>query len=307
MRSSTISCIAFLVKIPSSSSSHRPHPAFVNRNILPVMTTAFDTNIVFAGANDGGDGLYDAEEAAALDAHDISDPGMEGAAMERAVIMAVEFKEQQIQKGKDELLEVGDAEANFAHDLSDAAAIEHANKISVGDSDDKDADADTTQFDAEEAAAVDAHDVSDAGIEGAAMERSVIVADELIHELQSKRKEDAAMLENAKIMGEELIKELQTSRKEGAATVENANAISAENNGAKDADATLFDAEEAAAVDAHDVSDAGIEGAAMERSVIVADELIRELQSKRKEDAAMLENAKIMGEELIKELQTKRE
>lgn len=40
------------------------------------------------------DEIYDSEEAAANDAHDVSDPGMEAAAMERAVMMAHEMLEQ---------------------------------------------------------------------------------------------------------------------------------------------------------------------------------------------------------------------
>ena len=42
--------------------------------------------------------LFDAEEAAAIDAHDVNDSGLEAAAMERAVMMAEEFKEQQMKK-----------------------------------------------------------------------------------------------------------------------------------------------------------------------------------------------------------------
>src|SRR5210317_1899051 len=44
------------------------------------------------------DSLFDEEEAAAIDAHDISDPGMEAAAMEWAVMLAAEYKEQQMKK-----------------------------------------------------------------------------------------------------------------------------------------------------------------------------------------------------------------
>jgi len=42
--------------------------------------------------------LYDAEEAAAVDAHDVSDPGMEAAAMERAVFLAEEIISNQKEK-----------------------------------------------------------------------------------------------------------------------------------------------------------------------------------------------------------------
>ena len=48
----------------------------------------------------GEDSLFDDEEAAAIDAHDISDPGMEAAAMERAVMLAAEYNEEQMKKNE---------------------------------------------------------------------------------------------------------------------------------------------------------------------------------------------------------------
>ena len=51
-------------------------------------------------ATAGDDSLFDEEEAAAIDAHDISDPGMEAAAMERAVMLAAEYKKEQMKKNQ---------------------------------------------------------------------------------------------------------------------------------------------------------------------------------------------------------------
>jgi len=188
MTSNIILCIVVLGSIPSGSSSYRPHPAFINHISLVETRPFLDRNRVFA-AKDNDDAFFDAEEAAAVDAHDVSDPGIEGAAMERAVIMAEEFHEEHIKRNKDDLLEVRDVEANFAHDLSDAAAVEHANKISLEDSrNEKEAkDNDAPLYDAEEAAAFDAHGVSDPGMEGAAMERAVMMAEEFKEQQETNR------------------------------------------------------------------------------------------------------------------------
>ena len=176
-------------------------------------------------ATKSDDTLFDAEEAAAIDAHDVSDPGVEGAAMERAVIMAAEFKEEQ-QKNTDvehehdmtsffdksktllrdfmrrklnrDMMKVEDVEANFAHDLSDIAAMEHANEVVLLDDEDDITDVnDISLFDAEEAAALDAHDVSDAGVEGAAMERAVIMAAEFKKQQQKKKENDIMKIRDA--------------------------------------------------------------------------------------------------------------
>ena len=90
-------------------------------------------------------------EAAVIDAHDLSDPGIEAASMEAAVVLAADLAEEQM-KGHDEhektvasyfdkmktmfqtfsqrhlyndLFEIKDAESEFATDLSNVAAVEH--------------------------------------------------------------------------------------------------------------------------------------------------------------------------------------
>ena len=59
------------------------YPSIQNANIVSTLA---------AGIPD--ESILDAEEAAAIDAHDVSDAGMEGAAMERAVILAEEMKKK---------------------------------------------------------------------------------------------------------------------------------------------------------------------------------------------------------------------
>jgi hypothetical protein len=109
--------------------------------------------------------LYDAEEAAAMDAHDVSDPGMEGAAMERSAMLA------------EDLLHAKKGEKKANHKL-------RAPKRSDGKIGRlyryKSTIAHQEVYEAEEAAAFDAHDVSDAGMEAAAMERAVMMAADMM-------------------------------------------------------------------------------------------------------------------------------
>ncbi|GFH52067.1 predicted protein [Chaetoceros tenuissimus] len=64
----------------------------------------------------------------------------------------------------------------------------------------------------------------------------------------------------------------------------------------KASNSEIFDAEEAAYFDAHDLSDAGIESAAMERSVMIAYEMTEKLHS-RKTNTPIHEN--ILSEESV--------
>jgi len=222
MMRASILCIVLLSKTSSGSSrtSYRPHPTFINH--IYTVVKVRPSKIITAQQSD--DTLFDAEEAAAIDAHDVSDAGVEGAAMERAVIMAAEFKEEQqknievehehmtsfFDKSKTllrdfmrrnlnrDMMKVKDAEANFAHDLSDIAAMEHANEVLLDEEEDDITDInDMSLFDAEEAAALDAHDVSDAGVEGAAMERAVIMAAEFKKQQQREKENDILKIRDA--------------------------------------------------------------------------------------------------------------
>ena len=125
------------------------YPSIQNANIVSTLAVGIPD-----------ESILDAEEAAAIDAHDVSDAGMEGAAMERAVILAEEFKRDHKRTEKN-------ATADKSFEVKRTNSDEHT----TNDSDDL--------FEAEEAAAFDAHDLSDAGLEAAAMERAVILAEDM--------------------------------------------------------------------------------------------------------------------------------
>jgi hypothetical protein len=61
-------------------------------------------------------------------------------------------------------------------------------------------------------------------------------------------------------------------------------------------DDDIFDAEEAAAYDAHDISDAGIESAAMERAVMMA---YRMMANRRKSLKTQLDHVKCAEDEMV--------
>ena len=161
----------------SSAFARMPKP------FLYMRTTIKLDDKVSPNYADVDDSLFDAEEAAAIDSHDLSDPGLEAAAMERAVMLAEEYKQQQLKKK-------GDMERRRSSELcvGGAALIR-----SLDEQHDKVREAnmstdDESLFEAEEAAAIDAHDVNDSGLEAAAMERAVMMAEEF-KEQQMKKKE----------------------------------------------------------------------------------------------------------------------
>jgi len=128
----------------------------------------------------GDDSLFDSEEAAAIDAHDLNDPGLEGAAMERAVMLAEEYKEQQLKKKEmDRRNEPCVGGAALINSLEE----QHAEVRKTAFTTDED-----SLLDAEDAAAIDAHDLSDSGLEAAAMERAVMLAEEYKEQQIKKNK-----------------------------------------------------------------------------------------------------------------------
>ena len=163
----SLALAALLVELPSLSC-HRLDPAFIHRRVS-IKSRPFNNNnqiLLF------DESLFEAEEAAAFDAHDVSDAGMEAAAMEAAVIIAADLKEHPLEKEKA-------SKEEKPHDPI-------VGKVHMLPREEEDAEL----LDAEDAAAYDAHDVSDAGMEGAAMERAVIMAEELKEQACSKTKED---------------------------------------------------------------------------------------------------------------------
>ncbi len=193
---SVILCSIVLLGPAQSSNSLRP--AFISHTFLNPKPS-------LAATKEDDALLLDAEEAAAVDAHDIGDPGIEGAAMESAVIMAADYEREHpshdsihievdddVDNGKpqksiigkikslfhhddddevneEDLKQLHDVEAKYAHDLSDVAAMEHANQVTeVADRKKVEEDVLT----AEDLAANYAHDLSDV----AALEHIKMVA-----------------------------------------------------------------------------------------------------------------------------------
>ena len=102
-------------------------------------------------------------EAAVIDAHDVSDPGIEAASMEAAVVLAADLAEEQMKKHDEhkktfsnkmksmfqtfsrrhlykDLAKVKDEEAKFAKDLSNAAAVEHVEEEELQEDEMRDED-----------------------------------------------------------------------------------------------------------------------------------------------------------------------
>ena len=141
----------------------------------------------------GDDSLFEAEEAAAIDSHDVSDPGLEGAAMERAVMLAEEYKVEQmknkkVMERKSEPCKGGAALINSLDEQQEKIRTAY---LSTDEE---------SLLDAEEAAAIDAHDVNDSGLEAAAMERAVMLAEE--YKEQQMKKNDKKKVDRIKAIEE---------------------------------------------------------------------------------------------------------
>jgi len=196
--------------------------------------------------------LLEAEKAAAFYAHDVSDAGFEAAAMERAVMMAEELKEKTHEKEGIEQRSQG----------KDVQKKEKASTTSGGT--DLTVEEEEELLEAEEAAAFDAHDVSDPGLEAAAMERAVMMAEELKEGASVVRKPMRKLPVTSKSV--EKTENTQKNSEDTSLTAE---------------EEELLEAEDAAALDAHDVSDAGFEAAAMERAVMMAEEFKEKAHAKQ--------------------------
>ena len=112
--------------------------------------------------------LLEAEELAAIDAHDLSDPGMEAAAEERAVMMA-----HDVAKALKESLARNQSPRNKRDQWNEEHLQYHE-------------ETNEELLEAEELAAIDAHDLSDAGMEAAAEERAVMMAQEMVRKIKKK-------------------------------------------------------------------------------------------------------------------------
>jgi len=146
------------------------------------MRATFKLNDKVSSNAAGDDSLFDSEEAAAVDAHDLNDPGLEGAAMERAVMLAEEYKEQQLKKKEmDRNSEPCVGGAALINSLEEQQAEVRKTAFSTDDE---------SLLEAEDAAAIDAHDLSDSGLEAAAMERAVMLAEEYKEEQIKKNNKE---------------------------------------------------------------------------------------------------------------------
>jgi hypothetical protein len=119
--------------------------------------------------------LLDSEDAAAWDAHDAPDAGMEAAAEERAVMLAAELVHKMKHKKQSNQGTTRD-QWNEAHLARDSSEIHEETPEEL--------------LESEDAAAWDAHDAPDAGMEAAAEERAVMLAAELVQKLKQKKASD---------------------------------------------------------------------------------------------------------------------
>jgi hypothetical protein len=126
--------------------------------------------------------LRESEITAAFDAHDCSDPGMEAAMEMRALMMAQDIAHQLKEKALKQQQEdvVTESIKNKMENWNEEHLIHGAHEIH------EETDAEVRE--AEDAAAIDAHDCSDPGMEAAMEERAVMLA----REFAQKMKEQAA-------------------------------------------------------------------------------------------------------------------
>lgn len=187
--------------------------------------------------------VIEAEDEAAFDAHDLSDPGMEAAALERSLMMAEDLAAKKQKDATESVDAPNDGESrkwndkHLAHGMADIH-IETDEEVE----------------EAEDEVAFDAHDLSDPGMEAAALERSLMMAEEWA----AKKKEGAT----------------KSSDKDTDANKEWNNEHLA--HGASElhieTDEEVEEAEEEITFDAYDSEDAGMEAAALERSLMMAEE-----------------------------------
>ena len=116
----------------------------------------------------------------------------------------------------------------------------------------------------EDAAALDAADCSDAGMEAVAEERAVMLANEIFHKKQEEKERKAATA-GGSVAEDEWVEEH---------LVHGANQIHEET------DDELKETEEMAAADAADCSDPGMEAAMEERAVMLAQEMAHKMKEK---------------------------
>jgi hypothetical protein len=130
--------------------------------------------------------LVDSEIAAAVDAHDCPDAGMEAAAQERAVMMAHEMIHQMKMKRSTHLATDSDQDSHL--DAIPTTETNSWNHLHLAhDLSEVHLETDQEVLDSEIDAAFDAHDCPDAGMEAAAEERAVMLAQDYIQSRKNKQ------------------------------------------------------------------------------------------------------------------------
>jgi hypothetical protein len=180
----------------SSAFTQRPSRAFVATSTQKARTTPFMTTKSSSSSNSNSwneehlihgaseiheeteEEIRESEMAAAFDAHDCSDPGME-AAMEEGSLMTAQYYAHQL-KEKNDLHKGSAAEPikNKVKSWNEEHLIHGAHEIHE--------ETDDELRESEDAAAYDAHDSIDSGMEAAMEERAVMLARELAHKMKEQ-------------------------------------------------------------------------------------------------------------------------
>jgi hypothetical protein len=121
--------------------------------------------------------LRESEIAAAFDAHHCSDPGMQAAMEERALMMAQDIAHQLKEKALQQD-SVAESIKSKMENWNEEHLIHGAHEIHE--------ETDAELRDSEDAAAIDAHDCSDPGMEAAMEQRAVMLARELAHKMKEQ-------------------------------------------------------------------------------------------------------------------------
>ena len=179
-----VSCIFLLAQLILIQSPQRSAAFLAPRPLTTMSTSSYhQVPLVRIGSTRNFSKLHEetddevrlSEDAAALDAADCSDAGMEAVAEERAVMLANEIFHKK-QEEKEKRGAAGDA--NTKDGWVEEHLVHGANQIHE--------ETDDELRETEEMAAADAADCSDPGMEAAMEERAVMLAQEMAHKMKEK-------------------------------------------------------------------------------------------------------------------------
>lgn len=165
--------------LPPPSTADGMHHRIISTLLYATEDSSWEDEHMIHGASEireeTDDELKEAEEMAVWDAFDAaSDPGMEAASEERAVMLANEMAHKLKEQASKQTKQQEENEWNKEHLIHGAGEIHE--------------ETDEELAEAEAEAAWDAHDCSDPGMEAAMMERSVMLANEMAHKMKEKAK-----------------------------------------------------------------------------------------------------------------------